>query len=394
MLESDLFDIDNEGVYSRGYVIWHGFVEDIFDRLKMGRVRVRIIGWHSLDRNKMPTRTLPWALVTKATTGSTQTPNLQLNDWVTGYFLDGANGQRPVVLGKYDGITPERQNEFARIKPPGERANTALGIFDAPGLGIGGGGYDVDLTDAQKKMLRSYPKPALNVLIEIPGRPSMPLLGQDTVAGTALAVANKKRVHVCDISRAMRATAAAARAAFGLLMQGIRAAVKAILKILGFSADSESTRFIELAKKIKRGIEYIQKFIDEITDISAIIVFYTRQVRAMIDWILSLPKSLAALLAECLNELLNSASAGFSTLIGDIVGSQTIELSTTFVGIIDSSKKLINDTTNLLTVPGQIVDALATPSTPTTRDQTINTILTFTSSFSTSNNSTSGISRP
>jgi hypothetical protein len=100
------------------------------------------------------------------------------------------------------------------------------------------------------------------------------------------------------------------------------------------------------------------------------------------------------LLAECLNELLNSASAGFSTLIGDIVGSQTIELSKTFVGIIDDSKKLINDTTNLLTVPGQIVDALATPSTPTTRDQTINTILTFTSSFSTSNNSTSGISRP
>jgi hypothetical protein len=380
MLE-DVYQFEvNAAGQSIGFLLWQGIVEDIFDPLKMGRVRVRIVGVHNLDRIKMPTQTLPWATVIKSPIGSNQSPNLQLGDWVTGYFLDGIDAQKPTVIGKYDGIRSDRIDDFYKLEL---KSGTDLFFSSAP-LPI--------LTDEQKKMLRSYPKPDSRV--RFTDRPTLPLLSQSIVEGTAVDIANKKRVHVCDISGAMRATAAAARAAFGLLMKGIRAAVKAILKILGFSPDSESTRFIELAKKIKRGIEYIQKFIDEINDISAVIIFYTRQVRAMIDWILSLPKSLAALLAECLNELLNSASAGFSSLIGDIVGSQTIELSKTFVEIIDSSKKLINDTTNLLTVPGQIVDALATPSTPTTRDQTINTILTFTSSFSTSNNSTSGISRP
>ena len=392
MLDSDFSDlIDVEG--PRGYVVWHGLVEDVFDRLKMGRVRVRIIGWHSLDRGKMPTNTLPWAFVVKATTGSIQSSNIQLNDWVTGYFLDGFNGQKPVVLGKYDGITPERYNEFTRIRPPNERTQENTQFL---GAGTGTdlpGGYGVNLTAEQKKMLRSYPKPALNIFTQIPGQPSTPLLNRGVVGGTAVGVANKNRVHVCDISAGMRRAAAITRAALGMLMKGIRAAVKAILAALGFSPDSESSRFIELAKKIKRGIDYVRRFIDMINDYALIVVYYAKQVRAMIDWILSLPKILAEMLAGCLNELLNSAAAGFASLIGSAVGVEGNPLKEV-TEIIDSSQKLIDSTSKLLNVPGQVVGALATPSTPETQNAALNTVLTFTKGFSTSSNSTSNIQRP
>ena len=368
-----------------GFVLWVGIVEDIFDPLKLGRVRVRAIGFHNPDRVKMPTATLPWATVIKSPTGSVGTSRLEIGDWVTGYFLDGLEGQRPTILGKYDGVYSQNPNLISKeLLDP----NYGNSIFKNTRYA------DTQLTPEQEKMLRSYPKPALGTLKQIQDRPTVPLLSQGIVEGTAVGVANKNRVHVCDISGAMKTAAAAARIAFGVLMKAIRAAVRAVLTALGFNPESESGRFLQLALLIIRGIKYAQAFIDEISDYAQVFIFYAKQVRAMIDWILSLPKALAAMLAGCLNELLNAISVGFSSLVGGSVGVDLQQSLKVVNDIVDSGKKLINDTTKLLTVPGQVVDALARPSTPETQNAAINTILTFTSSFSTSNTSLSSISRP
>jgi hypothetical protein len=368
-----------------GFVLWVGIVEDIFDPLKLGRVRVRAIGFHNPDRVKMPTATLPWATVIKSPTGSVGTSRLEIGDWVTGYFLDGLEGQRPTILGKYDGVYSQNPNLISKeLLDP----NYGNSIFKNTTYAA------TQLTPEQEKMLRSYPKPALGTLKQIQDRPTVPLLSQGIVEGTAVGVANKNRVHVCDISGAMKTAAAAARIAFGVLMKAIRAAVRAVLTALGFNPESESGRFLQLALLIIRGIKYAQAFIDEISDYAQVFIFYAKQVRAMIDWILSLPKALAAMLAGCLNELLNAISVGFSSLVGGSVGVDLQQSLKVVNDIVDSGKKLINDTTKLLTVPGQVVDALARPSTPETQNAAINTILTFTSSFSTSNTSLSSISRP
>jgi hypothetical protein len=222
----------------------------------------------------------------------------------------------------------------------------------------------------------------------------MPLLGQGIVRGTAVDIANKNRVHVCDISQSMRRAASAARLAFSVLMQGIRAGIRAILKALGFSPESESARFIEIAKKVLRGIKWLQSIIDDIKDAAAVLVYYAKIVRAMIDWILSLPKALANFLAECLSELLASLGSGFSALT-DITGFTDLNSSIQVVtDIAEASKKLANDTLGLLNVPGQVVDALTAPSTSTTRDAAAGAVATFVSKFSTSNNATSTIAIP
>ena len=44
-----------------GFVWWQGVVEDRHDPLYLGRCKVRILGWHSEDKNDMPTVSLPWA---------------------------------------------------------------------------------------------------------------------------------------------------------------------------------------------------------------------------------------------------------------------------------------------------------------------------------------------
>ena len=398
-VENYLADDGRYGI--AGFVIWHGIIEDIADPLLLGRVRARAIGFHNSDKAKMPRDALPWAQPLIPSSGANSTSRLGRGDWVTGYFLDGFDAQRPVILGKLGGINPKDVNELDRqlIAEPVVVSSSAEDLLRESFAGRDPFRADRSrfaedrLTPEQKKLLQFQPKPATGVFFKRLDRPDTPALAQELVNGTAVGVANKNRVHVCDISAGMRRAAALTRVAFGQLMQGIRAAVKAILGFLGIKPDSESTRFIELAKKIKRVIDYVQRFIDKITDYGAIIVFYARQVRAMIDWILSLPKALAEMLAGCLNELLNAAAAGFSTLIASAAGVQGNPLKEV-TEIIDSSKKLINDTTNLLNVPGQVVEALATPSTKTTQDQALNTLLSFTNGFSTSNTSTRNSQRP
>lgn len=369
-----------------GFILWHGVVvDDIFDPLKMGRVRVRIIGWHNLNEKLMPTNTLPWATIAKSPTGANQTTNLVLGDWVTGFFLDGLSAQKPVIIGKYDGINIDRASGL------GGYAQFAEAGGDSPLISYFTSQYNVELTPEQIKILESYPKPALNIKTSVDDRPLTPLLSQGIVEGTAVGVANENRAHVCDISARMRNDAAIARIKFSQLTKAIREAIRAVLKALGFSPDSESSRFIELAKDILAGVQFLQRIIDEIKDYSQVLINYAKQIRAMIDWLLSLPKNLAALLKDCLNELLNAAGAAFSELFNISGANEIGESIKTVTDLITESKQLVNSGLDLLTVPSRIVDALSTPASVSDINSAGNKLISFVSEFSTSNNSTSKI---
>jgi len=93
-----------------GFVWWHGVVEDIYDPLKLGRLRVRILGWHTDDKSEIPTQDLPWAHVvmpvnSTSVSGKGWSPTgIVQGAWVVGFFRDGFNGQEPVVFGTIGGI--------------------------------------------------------------------------------------------------------------------------------------------------------------------------------------------------------------------------------------------------------------------------------------------------
>ena len=53
-----------------GFIWFTGVVEDRDDPEKLGRVRVRCVGYHTNDTNKIPTADLPWAWVMMPTTTS------------------------------------------------------------------------------------------------------------------------------------------------------------------------------------------------------------------------------------------------------------------------------------------------------------------------------------
>lgn len=107
-----------------GFIWYTGIVEDRKDPLKLGRCRVRCVGWHAEDKMKVPTDSLPWAMpVMPINHVHTFAP--KEGDMVFGFFADGENAQVPVMLGIFPNIplkAANPQEAFSDPRPAGERA--------------------------------------------------------------------------------------------------------------------------------------------------------------------------------------------------------------------------------------------------------------------------------
>lgn len=100
-----------------GFVWWTGVVEDRQDPLKMGRCRVRCVGWHSTNKMQLPTASLPWATPSiPVNTNVVYTP--REGDMVFGFFIDGENAQEPVMLGVFPGIPLKAGNAQEAFSDP------------------------------------------------------------------------------------------------------------------------------------------------------------------------------------------------------------------------------------------------------------------------------------
>ena len=92
-----------------GFIWFAGVVEDRNDPLKLGRCRVRCLGYHTDDRNVLPTADLPWAhpllpITSSGVSGIGQTPlGLVEGSWVIGFFRDADTKQDAVILGSLPG---------------------------------------------------------------------------------------------------------------------------------------------------------------------------------------------------------------------------------------------------------------------------------------------------
>ena len=83
-----------------------GYVVDREDGQNLGRVKVKALGFHDLDSKVISADDLPWAPVVDGTYGAVSSIP-QIGDWVLGAFLDGADAQHPIVLGRIPGYNSQ-----------------------------------------------------------------------------------------------------------------------------------------------------------------------------------------------------------------------------------------------------------------------------------------------
>jgi hypothetical protein len=109
------------------FVWWIGFVENRNDPLKLGRVKVRCVGWHADNKMQLPTDALPWAQVSLPTNGvNTYSP--KEGEMVFGFFMDGPMAQEPIVLGVFPSIPLKAANIQEAFSDP----RTAAQLASAP----------------------------------------------------------------------------------------------------------------------------------------------------------------------------------------------------------------------------------------------------------------------
>ena len=102
-----------------GYVWWQGVVEDRQDPLELGRARVRILGFHTDEKTKIPTDSLPWAypaMPLDSTPGSI--PNFKEGTWVMGFFRDGESAQEPIMTHMIDAGYVTQNNSHKGFNDP------------------------------------------------------------------------------------------------------------------------------------------------------------------------------------------------------------------------------------------------------------------------------------
>ena len=120
-----------------GFEWFTGIVEDRNDPLFLNRVRVRVFGIHTYDKQKIATPDLPWAEVMMPTTTAslsglgTTVHGLVEGSFVVGFFRDGIANQQPVIMGSFIGqpltysrIDETHDTEGNRISNPVERTPT------------------------------------------------------------------------------------------------------------------------------------------------------------------------------------------------------------------------------------------------------------------------------
>jgi hypothetical protein len=87
-----------------GFIWWTGVVENRIDPLKLGRVQVRVYGWHTENKALIPTEELHWAQPIFPSNNSNVTYTCKEGDTVFGFFMDGDSAQYPFIFGRMPDI--------------------------------------------------------------------------------------------------------------------------------------------------------------------------------------------------------------------------------------------------------------------------------------------------
>jgi len=121
-----------------GFYWFQGVVEDRQDPLKLGRVRVRVLGLHTESKVSIPTEDLPWAhvmqpITSAAMNGIGSTPIGPVpGTWVIGFFRDGNACQEPVIMGTLGGIPEDAANKTKGFNDPRDTTGLDETLATAP----------------------------------------------------------------------------------------------------------------------------------------------------------------------------------------------------------------------------------------------------------------------
>jgi hypothetical protein len=150
------------------------------------------------------------------------------------------------------------------------------------------------------------------------GAPTTAPVSIGNIANTSLDVTNNKLVHSCDFANDLKKNIGLKKF-LKAIAKWIREGIRAIMRALGFSDPSGSfSEVINMLKSVANYINYInEEFIQPIIEFEKYVLAVLVKIRAIIQWILSLPKKYLEMLRDCLGNLLSVLGDIFSEVWAD-----------------------------------------------------------------------------
>lgn len=397
----------------QGFVWFTGLVAQVGDKSKLGLVRVRIVGIHSLDESLCPTETLPWAQVLLPPTGAHTTSGPIPGDWVFGFFQDGDFGQIPTITGVFPGIeSPQSRAVYKKVAEIEKSRSTQQSSSNTsqststvpdwePAFDYRTDGADTypEIKQHEVDTFGYYPRTS-QIFRELEDATSF-RSARGVIDGTLTLINNERLAEACDISEEVKTALAWARLENNVIIKALTTALKAaVLAIAGTDFSGLISQVIYFVKLITRWINWIRAILKYISDWIQVINYVIRKIKAIIAFIMSLPERFLQFLRKCLSYFLS----GIARFINGIISSTLIDfdldgladalmdLDNSIRGIIDYTDLIrggIDDTINEITdVPTQSGETALLPAdvmydilNPTTMDNRANatiSLITFT----------------
>lgn len=347
------------------------------DPLKAGRIKVRIIGFHSEKKEECPTEDLPWAQVLYSPNLPRAFSTPREKDWVFGFFLDGESGQMPVIVGVYGVGTVSKATIDLLAQQQGSRTTqttatdgkTQTTATDGEPYSDENGSTDAFTGLPYKPgLIPKVPKPPPGIIEETLGLPNIVKVTREVLDNTAIAFTNNVRSFFCSSEGEVAKAMAEVKSLIRLAAIKVREGFKALLKALGFSASAGG--MLETIKSITNYIQDLNELINNVTgwvkeikDTIKKIVEYIKLLKEIIDTLKNLPKALLNEIRKCLERAVKALKRSLLQELKEQIQSELPEdiekLLKAVEGTIANSQALIDQvegTTNLINGIPNILD--------------------------------------
>ena len=328
--------LENDFYGRQGFFWWIGVIENIDDPLKLGRIQVRIVGLHTMDKTDLPTKNLPWAQLLMPATGSHTMSLPRVGEWACGFFQDNENAQIPVVMGIFNGI----------------ESTQSASIYK---------------TYALNKGIENVPKSTH--FDRAIGEPANSRLSRGVVANTLTAFLNNDLAAACDIRAQIEAGIAWAKMKNSEIMNKIKELIMSFLDILDIDFTGLIKMAIQTLKFIQAKLKYVQDLLKPIIKWGVLTVQLAKKAKAVLDYINSLPERLKRFLSGCLKKIVG----GISSIVAELFkvgGMDVLPLGELAKELDNTAKEFGKTVVGVATVaklPEMVVDGLTKPSTPEAR---------------------------
>lgn len=184
-----------------------------------------------------------------------------------------------------------------------------------------------------------------------PNYPSTPLVRGDIIG--SINNTNNKLTHACDFAISMEKQELLNKYKRSIV-DWIRQLIVKIQNLLDFEPSGQFSALINKLKGIAEYIAYVNReIIQPIIEFTQFVLAVVVKIRAIIQWILSLPAKFLALVKECLGKLLAQigslffdewAGTAISPLPASDAGKDFSELASAAKGVYDQTASLLNNT--------------------------------------------------